>query len=123
MIGYCTIGVKDMDKAKTFWSELLSELGASVQIDIGRLAMIGTSADKPMLAVCIPHNEEDASAGNGNMVAINPGSKAMVDKLHAKALELGASNEGDPGQRIPDRFYGGYFRDPDGNKAAFFQFG
>jgi hypothetical protein len=29
----------------------------------------------------------------------------------------------DPGQRIPDMFYGGYFRDPDGNKAVFFQFG
>ena len=123
MIGYCTIGVKDMDKAKAFWGELLSELGASVQIDVGRLAMIGTGMDRPMLAVCIPHNEEEASPGNGNMVAINPGSKEMVDKLHAKALELGGSNEGDPGQRIPDMFYGGYFRDPDGNKAVFFQFG
>jgi len=123
MIGYCTIGVKDIDKAKAFWSELLSELGASVQIDVGRLAMIGTGLDKPMLAVCIPHNEEEANPGNGNMVAINPGSKEMVDKLHAKALELGGSNEGDPGQRIPDMFYGGYFRDPDGNKAVFFQFG
>jgi catechol 2,3-dioxygenase-like lactoylglutathione lyase family enzyme len=123
MIGYCTIGVKDMDKAKAFWGELLSDLGASVQIDIGRLAMIGTGMDKPMLAVCVPFDETDANPGNGNMVAIAPGSKEMVDKLHAKALELGASNEGDPGQRIPDMFYGGYFRDPDGNKAAFFQFG
>ena len=123
MIGYCTIGVKDMDKAKAFWGALLSELGASVQIDVGRLAMFGTGMDKPMLAVCIPHDEKDPSPGNGNMVAFAPGSKEMVDKLHAKALELGASNEGDPGQRIPDMFYGGYFRDPDGNKAVFFQFG
>ena len=123
MIGYCTIGVKDMDKAKAFWGALLSDLGASVQIDIGRLAMLGTGMDKPMLAVCIPHDENDATPGNGNMVAFAPGSKEMVDKLHAKALELGASNEGDPGQRIPDLFYGGYFRDPDGNKAVFFQFG
>jgi len=123
MIGYCTIGVKDMDKAKAYWSELLSDLGASVQIDIGRLAMIGTGMDKPMLAVCIPYNEEEPSPGNGNMIAIAPGSKEMVDKLHAKALELGGSNEGDPGQRVPDMFYGGYFRDPDGNKAVFFVFG
>ncbi|MEM7254589.1 MAG: VOC family protein [Pseudomonadota bacterium] len=123
MIGYCTIGVKDMDKAKAYWGELLSDLGASVQIDIGRLAMIGTGMDKPMIAVCIPYDEEGASPGNGNMVAINPGSKEMVDKLHAKALELGGTDEGAPGQRIPDMFYGGYFRDPDGNKAVFFQFG
>ena len=47
------------------------------------------------------------------------------DLLEALAwqLELGASDEGAPGQRIPDMFYGAYFRDPDGNKAAFFQFG
>ena len=123
MIGYCSIGVKDMDKAKAFWGALLSELDASVQIDIGRLAMIGTAMDKPMLAVCVPHDENEPNPGNGNMVAFAPGSKEMVDKLHAKALELGGSNEGDPGQRIPDMFYGGYFRDPDGNKAVFFQFG
>jgi predicted lactoylglutathione lyase len=57
------------------------------------------------------------------MIAINPGSKEMVDKLHAKALELGATSDGDPGQRIEDMFYGAYFKDPDGNKIAFFQFG
>ena len=123
MIGYCTIGVKDMDKAKAFWGDLLSELGASIQIDVGRLAMFGTGMDQPMLGVCTPYDENAAQPGNGNMVAIPAGSKEAVDQLHAKALELGASNEGDPGQRIPDMFYGGYFRDPDGNKAVFFVFG
>ena len=37
--------------------------------------------------------------------------------------ELGGTNEGDPGSRIEDVFYGAYFRDPDGNKAVFYQFG
>ena len=46
-----------------------------------------------------------------------------VDKLHAKAIELGATDEGPPGVRVPDVFYGGYFRDLDGNKAAFFNWG
>ena len=123
MIGYVTIGTHDMEKSKAFWTELLSELGASLLMDMGRIAFIGTGMDAPMLSVCTPYNEDDCQPGNGNMVAINPGSKDMVDKLHAKALELGASNDGDPGQRIEDMFYGAYFRDPDGNKAAFFQFG
>ena len=73
-----------------------------------------------MLAVCTPYNEEAPSPGNGNMVAIAPGSKEMVDKLYAKALELGGADEGEPGQRM-DGFYGGYFRDPDGNKICFCQ--
>ncbi|MBM1473585.1 VOC family protein, partial [Sulfitobacter mediterraneus] len=46
-----------------------------------------------------------------------------VDQLHQKALDLGATCDGPPGQRIPDRFYGAYVRDPDGNKLCFFVFG
>ncbi len=35
-----------------------------------------------------------------------------------KALELGAADEGEPGWRAPDVFYGAYFRDLDGNKLC-----
>jgi catechol 2,3-dioxygenase-like lactoylglutathione lyase family enzyme len=98
MIGYCTIGVKDMEKAKAFWSGLLSEVGGSVQFDGGRIAMIGTAMDKPCVAVCVPFDENDPNPGNGNMIALSAESKEMVDKLHAKALELGASDEGAPGR-------------------------
>jgi len=122
MIGYVTIGVKDMEKAKAFYSELLADLGASVTIDMGRIAFIGAGQGQPMLSICVPYDEGDPHPGNGNMVAIDPGSKEMVDKLYAKALALGASDEGAPGQRIDDVFYGAYFRDPDGNKMAFYQF-
>ncbi len=123
MIGYVTIGVRDIEKAKTFYSELLADLGAKVLMDMDRIAFIGTGMDAPMLSVCIPYDEGDPQPGNGNMVAITAPSKEMVDKLHAKALELGGSDEGEPGQRIPDMFYGAYVRDPDGNKLAFYVFG
>ena len=39
-----------------------------------------------------------------------------VQLLHAKALELGGTDEGAPGPRGEHGFYGGYFRDLDGNK-------
>lgn len=123
MIGYVTIGVSDMEKAKTFYTELLADLGASLLFDMDRIAFIGSDMSAPMLAVCVPYNEEAPSPGNGNMVAINPGSKEKVDELYHKALSLGASCDGEPGQRIPDMFYGAYIRDPDGNKVAFFLMG
>jgi predicted lactoylglutathione lyase len=123
MIGYVTIGVNDMEKAKAFYTELLADLGASLTMDMGRIAFIGNGQGKPMLSICVPYDENDPHPGNGNMVAIDPGSKELVDKLYAKALELGATDEGAPGQRIDDVFYGAYFRDPDGNKMAFYQFG
>ena len=123
MIGYVTIGVNDMEKAKAFYSELLADLGASVIMDMDRIAFIGTGMDAPMLSVCIPHNENDPQPGNGNMVAITAPSKEKVDELYHKAISLGGSCEGEPGQRIPDMFYGAYCRDPDGNKLAFYVFG
>lgn len=119
MIGYTTIGVKDMDAAKTFYSELL---GAKVLVDVGRLAMIGRSMGEPMVAVCVPYNEEDPSPGNGNMIAFPGGSKEGAAALYTKALELGATCDGEPGQRIENMFYGGYVKDPDGNKLCFFDF-
>lgn len=123
MIGYVTIGVSDMEKAKQFYTELLADLDATLLMDMGRIAMIGRSMKEPMLAVCEPYDKETPAPGNGNMIAINPGSKEMVDRLHAKALELGGTCDGEPGQRIPDMFYGAYIRDLDGNKVAFFEFG
>ncbi len=50
-------------------------------------------------------------------------SKDQIDALPAKALTLGTTCDGTPGQRIPDRFYGADVRDPDGHKLCFFIFG
>jgi predicted lactoylglutathione lyase len=123
MIGYVTIGVQDMGRAKQFYCDLLTDLGATVLMDMDRIAMIGKSMQEPMLAVCIPYDEKEPHPGNGNMFGIPAGSKEAVDILYYKALELGATSEGEPGQRIPDVFYGAYVRDLDGNKLAFYEFG
>jgi predicted lactoylglutathione lyase len=88
--------------------------------------MWGTGFDKPGLAVTNPYNKQPATAGNGNMAAIAMNSRANVDALHAKAIELGGSDEGAPGLRGdegPQAFYGAYFRDLDGNKLAAFCIG
>jgi len=119
MIGYTTIGVRDMDAAKKFYTELL---GAPVLFDGGRIAMIGESMAKPMVAVCVPFNEEDPNPGNGNMIAFPAGSKDNAAAMYNKAITLGASCDGEPGQRIEGQFYGAYVKDPDGNKLCFFDF-
>jgi predicted lactoylglutathione lyase len=88
--------------------------------------MWGTGFDKPGLAVTNPYNKAPAVAGNGNMAALAMNSRAKVDEVHAKALELGGSDEGAPGVRGEEgdqAFYGAYFRDLDGNKLAAFCIG
>ncbi len=122
MIGYVTIGVSDMEKAKAFWTELLEPLGAQIIMDMGRIALLGPGTDQPMLAVCVPHDQGDPQPGNGNMVAFPAGSREKVDELYAKAIAMGATCEGPAGERMAT-FYGGYFRDPDGNKAVFYHMG
>lgn len=122
MIAYTTIGTADLDRAKAYYGTLLQDLGGKIVMDVGRLVAYGTDQGGAMLAVCVPYDEAAPDPGNGNMVAIAPGSREMVDKLYAKALELGGVDEGAPGQRM-DGFYGAYFRDPDGNKICFCHFG
>ncbi len=123
MIGYTTIGVTDMERAKTFYTGLFASKGAKVVTDMGRIAFIGAKRGEPMLAVCEPYDKQAPTAGNGVMIAFPAESKEEADALYNRAIELGATDEGAPGQRIPDRFYGGYVRDPDGNKLCFFVFG
>jgi predicted lactoylglutathione lyase len=57
------------------------------------------------------------------MVALKCADNAKIDAMHAKALELGATDEGAPGERVPNMFYGAYIRDLDGNKICFYKMG
>lgn len=123
MISYVTLGVSDLAAARKFYGDLLGELGAKTLLNMDRITFFGKSMQAPMLAVCIPFNQEAAAPGNGNMVSLAPGSKAAVDQLYHKAISLGATCDGAPGQRIPDMFYGAYIRDADGNKICFCHFG
>jgi predicted lactoylglutathione lyase len=72
--------------------------------------------------VFVPYDGESATVGNGNMTGISLESTEDVDAMYAKAMELGATDEGEPGQRVPT-FYGAYVRDPDGNKLTFYKMG
>lgn len=122
MLGYCTIGVNDMDRAVKFYDALLGEIGAKQLFGQDRIKFYGTG-EGAMLAICIPYDEKAQNPGNGNMVAIPGGGQDGVKKLYAKALELGATDEGEPGERIPGMFYGAYVRDFDNNKICFFHMG
>lgn len=120
MIGYTTIGTSDMEKACAFYDALLGEIGGSQLMGMDRIKFYGTGGPGAMLAICIPYDEGTQNCGNGNMVAIDAGDRPTVDKLYAKAMELGAADEGEPGERMPV-FYGAYVRDLDGNKLCFYE--
>ena len=119
MIGYVTIGTNDLDRAGAFYDALLSTFGAERFMENERLIAWRADETSPGIGVCTPFDGQPATVGNGMMVALPMGEPGQVKAIHAKALELGGTDEGAPGQRF-GQFYGAYFRDPDGNKLAAF---
>ena len=125
MIGYVTVGTDDIERARAFYDALFEIIGARrlMQLDDQHgFTMYGKRLDRANLVVLQPYDDRPAAAGNGNMAAIAVSSKEQVDALHARALQLGGTDEGAPGYRGDPRrgFYFGYFRDLDGNKLAAF---
>lgn len=123
MIGYITLGTNDFPRAAKFYDALFAEFGAKRTMEFSPTFVVwGKGMDQPMLAVTAPHDGKPATVGNGVMVALQAKNPDEVKKLHAKALSLGAKDEGAPGPR-GEGFFGGYFRDLDGNKLNFFSMG
>lgn len=119
MIGYTTVGTNDLSRASAFYDALLGEIGATRQLVLERTVMWGTGKGSPMFGVITPFNGQPATVGNGSMWAIFMDSPARVDHMYKKAIALGGTDEGAPGERFKG-FYAAYFRDLDGNKIAFF---
>lgn len=125
MIGYVTLGTDNLERARQFYDQLFATIGATrlLQLDDQHgFTMYGVDMRKPAVVILNPYDEKPANCGNGNMVALVMDSKDKVDTVHAKALELGGTNEGDPGYRNDPKFgyYFAYFRDLDGHKFAVF---
>ena len=117
MLAYVTLGSNDKDKAVEFYDAVMGELGGQRFFANDRLQFYGTGPGQPMIAIGGPYDGEAASAGNGVMPALGCKDNETVDRAYKKALEMGGTCEGEPGQRLPN-FYGAYFRDPDGNKLC-----
>lgn len=119
MIAYTMLGTNDKDKAVAFYDKLFegTDIKKLFQTPLGG-QFYGRAPGQPMICITNPYDGGEACFGNGTMVALSFGDTADVDAVHARALELGGKDEGEPGWRAPDVFYGAYFRDPDGNKLC-----
>ena len=118
MIGYITLGSNDIEKSAAFYDALLAELGASRFMEMESFIAWATNPKLPGLSITKPFDGNAATVGNGGMVALVVDSTTKVESIYAKAMELGANDEGGPGPRGDSCFYAGYFRDLDGNKLC-----
>ncbi|KZL13342.1 VOC family protein [Pseudovibrio ascidiaceicola] len=118
MIGYITLGTNDLDRACAFYDAILGKMGATRVFENNRLYAWSFGEGKPLIVLNTPYDGQDASIGNGTMVALRVEDRETVETLHTLALQLGGKDEGPPGPR-GEAFYGAYCRDLDGNKLNF----
>ncbi len=125
MIGYATVGSRDLTAAKQFYDQVLALVGMKTMFEHPSGGRIYNSADGRLFGVLAPADGREATVGNGTMIGFLLGSREAVRQAHAKALELGGSCEGAPGPRGPEEMqaFFAYFRDLDGNKLCAYCFG
>ena len=116
MLRTARYGTRDLSRATLFYDEIARLLDGKRVLEMPTLiAYQGPTGG--MFVIGEPY-EGEASVGNGTQMVFDAPSRAAVDAVHAKALELGGKCEGPPGFRGPEEngFYAAYFRDLDGNK-------
>ncbi|SEA58977.1 VOC family protein [Rubrimonas cliftonensis] len=123
MIAFTMIGTNDLAKAAAFYDALIAEMGGKRAVDLGDAIIYAGADGGALFAITEPADGNPATVGNGTMVALAAPDAESVKRWHAKALELGAENGGDAGERTrgPLTFDAAYFRDLDGNKLNFFK--
>lgn len=114
-LNYVVIGTNDKEAADRFYGALFEQSGLHCQKPTDRMTY--WLGEDFAFAITTPFDGNPATQGNGTMTGFCVESPAEVRKLHARAIELGGSCEGEPGQRGPK--FSAYVRDPDGNKLCF----
>lgn len=123
MIGYVTIGALDSEKSGVFYDAVMSAIGNERKFTDGGWIGYGPKGQDGYGAyICPPFDGKPATAGNGTMIAFTAPSKDAVKAAYEAGLAHGGKSEGEPGPRPEDSttFYGGYLRDPTGNKICVF---
>ena len=122
MIGYVTLGTKDLSKAAVFYDAIAAELDTPRMMEFDGFIAWGKPGGGAGIGLTKPFDGNVATVGNGVMVALEAKDQAQVQRLYDIALANGGTCEGPPGPR-GEGFYAGYFRDPDGNKLNAFIMG
>jgi catechol 2,3-dioxygenase-like lactoylglutathione lyase family enzyme len=115
-LSHVSIGTNDFPRAKAFYDAVLATLQIECLMDNEDGSGYGRKF--PEFWVGFPFDGGDAAPGNGVHVCFNAASPEQVRAFHARALELGAQDEGKPGLRreYSDNYYAAFVRDLDGNK-------
>ena len=121
-LDYFAVGSNKLEEAKAFYDALLGSIGWEPLFEHPSGGRLYGGKGQGMFGVLGPIDGNPATVGNGFTGGFSFDTGEEVAAFHAKAIELGATNAGDAGERAPGIHFG-YFRDLDGNKLCGYKFG
>ena len=121
-VNYFTVGSNRLEEAKAFYDALLGSIGMGSVHEHKSGGRLYAGKGAGMFGVLGPYDGNAATVGNGSLGGFRFDTVEEVAAFHARAMELGAVNEGDPGERSPGAYFA-YFRDLDGNKLCGYKLG
>ncbi|KAK3303615.1 Glyoxalase/Bleomycin resistance protein/Dihydroxybiphenyl dioxygenase [Chaetomium strumarium] len=113
-LGHISIGVRDYDVSKAFYTAVLAPLGMKLVYDsevsspgTGKVRTLGYGIDpEHELLNIFEFGEEAAPPGPGFHLAFNAPTRDAVVEFHAQAMASGGMDNGLPGVR---KHYGGSY--------------
>ena len=116
IISHVSIGTNDFGRATAFYDAVLATIGAGRIMQHGPAMAYGKQF--PEFWVQTPFDDGRAENANGVHLAFLAPSREAVHAFWEKALELGASPDGEPGPRphYGEPYYGCFLHDLDGHK-------
>lgn len=114
-LDYCVLGTNNLEASRKYYDSLFEQTELNHVLSTER--MIFWQCEDFAFAIATPFDGQPATNGNGTMIGLNLGSTEEVKRLHQKAIALGGTCEGEPGQRGPK--FSAYVRDLDKNKIVF----
>lgn len=117
MFDHVSIGVRDLDRSRTFYDGALAPLGFVRLFENRRAACYGPPGfvgESPFAVIA--HGDQATPPGPGLHVAFSAPDRAAVDAFYAAALRLGGRDDGPPGVRLnyDPGYYAAFVLDPDG---------
>jgi catechol 2,3-dioxygenase-like lactoylglutathione lyase family enzyme len=118
ILSHVSVGTNNYEEAKAFYKAVLEAVGFRIVEDMPQYKCVSFGKKFPEFWVGQPANGEPATPGNGVHISFLLDSNASVDTFYAKAMELGATDNGAPGPRehYSKGYYAAFIIDKDGNK-------
>ena len=116
MIAHVSIGVRDVDRSKSFYDAALEPLGYKCIRAARALVGYGYGADSISLWIVAAEHPVPADERSGMHFCFAAPDTAAVDAFYVAALRSGGQDNGAPGLRPiygPD-YYAAFVIDPDG---------